>query len=98
MILLQALALYPILYLNVAAALANIDPAMEEAAANLGSNGWSTFRRITLPLMMPGLFAGGALVFIAGELLSALWLREPALAESSLTSHGSSTSTPPSSS
>ena len=64
-IVLQALALYPILYLNVAAALANIDPAMEEAAANLGSHGWSTFRRITLPLMMPGLFAGGALVFIA---------------------------------
>jgi iron(III) transport system permease protein len=62
---LQALALYPILYLNVAAALANIDPAMEEAAANLGSHGWSTFRRITLPLAMPGLFAGGTLVFIA---------------------------------
>jgi iron(III) transport system permease protein len=62
---LQALALYPILYLNVSAALANIDPAMEEAAANLGSHGWTTFRRITLPLVMPGLFAGGALVFIA---------------------------------
>jgi iron(III) transport system permease protein len=62
---LQALALYPILYLNVAAALANIDPAMEEAAANLGSHGWTTFRRVTLPLVMPGLFAGGALVFIA---------------------------------
>jgi len=64
-VLLQTLALYPILYLNVSAALANIDPAMEEAAANLGSNGWRTFRRITLPLMMPGLFAGGTLVFIA---------------------------------
>ena len=64
-IVLQALTLYPILYLNVSAALANIDPAMEEAAANLGSNGWCTFRRITLPLVMPGLFAGGTLVFIA---------------------------------
>ena len=64
-VILQALALYPILYLNVAAALANIDPAMEEASANLGSNPWNTFRRITLPLMMPGLFAGGTLVFIA---------------------------------
>ena len=62
---LQALALYPILYLNVAAALANIDPAMEEAAANLGSGTGTTFRRVTLPLMMPGLFAGGTLVFIA---------------------------------
>ncbi len=64
-VVLQALAFYPILYLNVAAALANIDPAMEEAAANLGSHGWRTFRRITLPLIAPGLFAGGTLVFIA---------------------------------
>lgn len=64
-ILIQALALYPIIFLNVSAALANIDPAMEEAAANLGCRGWRIFRRITLPLIMPGLFAGGTLVFIA---------------------------------
>ena len=63
-ILLQALGLYPILYLNVAASLANIDPAMEQAAQNLGSTGWQRFRRITLPLIMPGLFAGGTIVFI----------------------------------
>ncbi len=63
-IILQALALYPIMYLNVAAALANIDPAMEEAAENLGCAGWRKFWRITLPLMMPGLFAGGTIVFI----------------------------------
>jgi len=61
---LQALGLYPIMYLNVAAALANIDPAMEEAAENLGCRGWRKFWKITLPLMMPGLFAGGTLVFI----------------------------------
>jgi len=63
-IVLQALALYPIMYLNVAAALANIDPAMEEAAENLGCGRWRKFRKITLPLMMPGLFAGGTIVFI----------------------------------
>ena len=61
---LQALALYPILYLNVLAALANIDPAMEEAAANLGAGPWRRLWRVTLPLAAPGLFAGGALVFI----------------------------------
>ncbi len=61
---LQALGLYPILYLNVSAALANVDPAMEEAAANLGCYGFRRFRRITLPLIMPGLFAGGTLIFI----------------------------------
>ncbi len=63
-IVLQALGLYPIMYLNASAALANVDPAMEEAAANLGCKGFTKFRRITLPLMMPGLFAGGTLVFI----------------------------------
>ena len=63
-VLLQALGLYPIMYLNVAAALANVDPAMEEAAANLGSGTARTFWRITLPLIMPGLFAGGTIVFI----------------------------------
>jgi iron(III) transport system permease protein len=60
----QALSLYPIVYLNAVAALANIDPAMEEAAQNLGCRGFRRFYRITLPLMMPGLFAGGTIVFI----------------------------------
>ena len=63
-VLLQTLSLYPILYLNAVAALANIDPAMEEAAANLGCTRLRRFCRITLPLMMPGLFAGGTLIFI----------------------------------
>ncbi|MEI6351250.1 MAG: iron ABC transporter permease [Verrucomicrobiota bacterium] len=61
---LNTLHLYPILYLNTSAALANIDPAMGEAAENLGCTGWRKFRRVTLPLMMPGLFAGGTIVFI----------------------------------
>ena len=60
----EALALYPIIYLNAVAALANIDPAMEEAAQNLGCTGLRRFFRITLPLIRPGLFAGGTIVFI----------------------------------
>jgi len=63
-IILQALGLYPIMYLNVLAALANIDPAMDEAAENVGCRPARRFFRITLPLIMPGLFAGGTLVFI----------------------------------
>lgn len=63
-IVLNALHLYPILFLNLTAALANLDPAMEEAAENLGCTGFRKFRRITLPLIMPGLFAGGTIVFI----------------------------------
>jgi iron(III) transport system permease protein len=60
----EALSLYPIIYLNAVAALANIDPAMEEAAQNLGCTGLRRFRRITLPLIRPGLFAGCTIVFI----------------------------------
>ena len=60
----EALSLYPIIYLNAVAALANIDPAMEEAAQNLGCTGLRRFTRITLPLIRPGLFAGGTIVFI----------------------------------
>ena len=60
----NALSLYPIIYLNATAALANIDPAMEEAAQNLGCTGWRRFFKITLPLIQSGLFAGGTIVFI----------------------------------
>ena len=60
----NALHLYPILYLNIAAALSNLDPALEQAAQNLGCPPWKRFFRITLPLAMPGVFAGASIVFI----------------------------------
>jgi len=63
-VVLQALALYPIVFLNVTAALANVDPALEEAARNLGAGAWTRFRRVTLPLVRPGIFAGATIVFI----------------------------------
>ncbi len=61
---LEALHLYPIMFLNLTAAFANMDPSMEEAAESLGDSGFSLFRRVTLPLIAPGLFAGGSIVFI----------------------------------
>lgn len=63
-VLVDALHLYPIIYLNAAAALANLDPALEEAADNLGSGPVRRFVRVTLPLIRPGLFAGATIVFI----------------------------------
>lgn len=60
----MALSLYPIIYLNATAALANLDPALDEAAENLGAGPWRRFFRITLPLIRPGLFAGATIVFI----------------------------------
>ncbi len=63
-VLLEVLHLYPIMFLNVSAALANVDPAMEEAAKCLGGSPWTVFRRITFPLLVPGYFAGAVIVFI----------------------------------
>jgi iron(III) transport system permease protein len=61
---LNALHLYPILYLNLVAALANVDPVLLEAAENLGCSGLRRAWRVTIPLVMPGIFAGGTIVFI----------------------------------
>ncbi|WP_302453060.1 iron ABC transporter permease [Victivallis vadensis] len=60
----EALHLYPILYLNLVTALGNLDPQLNEAARNLGASWWTRFRRITLPLMKPGIFAGGSIVLV----------------------------------
>jgi len=63
-ILLETLHLFPILYLNLVAAFANVDPSLEEAALNLGASPLRVFKRITVPLASPGLFAGLVLVFV----------------------------------
>lgn len=63
-VMMNALHLYPILFMNIVAALNKLDPAMEQAAQNLGASPWKRFKKITMPLCMPGIFAGGAIVFI----------------------------------
>lgn len=63
-VVLQVLHFLPIAYLNAVAALARVDRSLEDAAKSLGSSGWHLFRTVTLPLMMPGLFAAASLVFI----------------------------------
>lgn len=63
-VILQSLHLFPILYLNLTAALANVDPALTQAARNLGASRLQTFLKVTFPLIRPGLFAGGTIVFI----------------------------------
>ena len=63
-IIVEALHLYPIIYLTLLAAMSNLDPALDEAARDAGAGAWTRFRRITLPLVRPGLFAGGTITFI----------------------------------
>lgn len=47
----------------VRARLAHMDPRLEQAAADLGANGWQTFWRVTFPQLLPGIIAGGLLAF-----------------------------------
>lgn len=63
-VLMEALHLYPILYLNITASMANLDPSLDEAALNLGAGKWRRFFKCTLPLILPGVFAGSTIVFI----------------------------------
>ena len=63
-ILLEAIHYFPFILVNLSASLARIDRSMEEAAQNLGSSGVRLFRRIVLPLAMPGFVAGALLVFV----------------------------------
>ena len=62
--LVMVLHFYPLIYLNLAASISNIDPALLESSKSLGMTPWQSFRRVVLPLSMPGLIAGGSLVFI----------------------------------
>ncbi len=53
---------YPYVFMSVRAALQRFDTSIEEAARSLGSNGWETFLRVTLPNLRPSITAGGLLV------------------------------------
>jgi spermidine/putrescine transport system permease protein len=48
---------------TVRARVLGLDPTLEEAAQDLGADPWTTFRKITLPLLTPGIVAGGLLAF-----------------------------------
>jgi spermidine/putrescine transport system permease protein len=48
---------------TVKARLASLDPRLEQAAMDLYADEWQTFRRITLPLVAPGIVAGALLAF-----------------------------------
>ena len=53
----------PLMVLPILSTLAKIDPNLEDASAALGAGRWRTFRRVLLPLSLPGVFAGCILVY-----------------------------------
>ena len=56
----------PMVFRSTAASLAQLDPALEDAARSLGASAWSSFRRVVLPLLSRGIAAGALLVFVGG--------------------------------
>jgi ABC-type spermidine/putrescine transport system permease subunit I len=56
--------LLPYMVLPLLASIERISPSVEEAARNLGANGFGVFRKVILPLSMPGLISGALLVYV----------------------------------
>lgn len=54
----------PFMILSIMSVISQIDPALEQAAANLRANRFTVFRRVIIPMAMPGILVGVTLVFI----------------------------------
>jgi spermidine/putrescine transport system permease protein len=69
----------PFMTLPLYASLDRIDPRTLEAAGDLYANGFTTFRKVTFPLSLPGVVAGTLLTFIpaAGDYVNAAILGNP---------------------
>jgi len=59
----EAFVAMPFLVITVEGALRGLDTRLEDAASTLGASRWTVFRRVTLPLILPSLVAGGVLTF-----------------------------------
>ncbi len=64
-VMIMTLSLYPLVYLPVASALANLDAGLEEAARSLGLGPWQTFRKVTMRQIWPAVLGGCLLVTLA---------------------------------
>jgi putative spermidine/putrescine transport system permease protein len=54
----------PYMVATVGAVLERFEPSLEEAALTLGATRWSVLRRVTLPIIRPGILAGGLYAFV----------------------------------
>ena len=57
LLLAQTVTFFPVAYLSLKGVLEAINPALEDAAFDLGASRWTVFRKITLPLAVPGIAA-----------------------------------------
>ncbi|MDG1336172.1 MAG: molybdate ABC transporter permease subunit [Tateyamaria sp.] len=54
---------FPLMVRAIRLAIEAVDPKLEEAARTLGAPEWAVFRTVTLPLILPGILAGGVMGF-----------------------------------
>ncbi len=68
----------PFVIITVTATLVGFDRSLIRAANNLGANGWTTFRRIIMPLIAPGMISGALFAFVTSldELVAVLFLAD----------------------
>ena len=64
LIIAHVIIVFPFALRLTLAAATGMDLSVEMAAVSLGAGGWTLFRRVTLPLIMPGVISGWALAFI----------------------------------
>ena len=64
LILVMAISFFPVAYLTLLGMMRALDPALEEAAVNLGASRWRVFRTVTLPMLTPGLASSFLLLFV----------------------------------
>ncbi|MFN8374020.1 MAG: iron ABC transporter permease [Anaerolineae bacterium] len=59
-----SLSLFTIAYLNLKGMMQALDPALEEAATNMGASKWHIFRTVTVPMLIPGIASSFLLLFV----------------------------------
>lgn len=75
----HVIVIFPVALRLVLAAATGMDARIENAAVSLGASGWTVFRRVVLPLMLPGVVSGWVLAFIASfdELTMTIFIASP---------------------
>lgn len=60
----MVLSFFTVAYLTLASLMRGLDPALDEAATNIGASRWHVFRTVTLPLLFPGIAGSFLLLFV----------------------------------
>ncbi len=68
----------PFVIITVTATLSGFDRSLIRASQNMGANGWTTFHRVIMPLIMPGMISGALFAFITSldEVVAVLFLAD----------------------